>query len=97
MRRYEASQPNLIDGGFASIFNFLLKMCFWLHADINECDSSPCQNGASCSDEVNAYSCICVAGYTGTECQTGKWNAIISRHHFGQGRIGRVSDCYVKR
>jgi hypothetical protein len=41
-------------------------------ADIDECLSSPCQNGGTCSDEVNGYSCACVAGYTGGDCETSK-------------------------
>ncbi|KAI0226717.1 hypothetical protein LSAT2_022828 [Lamellibrachia satsuma] len=27
-------------------------------------------NGAACIDEVNVYSCTCVAGYTGDRCET---------------------------
>lgn len=42
-----------------------------LSADINECSSDPCQNGATCNDHVNKYSCSCVPGYTGIDCQTG--------------------------
>ncbi|XP_035234358.1 protein crumbs homolog 2-like [Anguilla anguilla] len=38
--------------------------------NIDECESSPCQNGASCEDLVNSYKCICPAGYTGTDCET---------------------------
>ena len=40
-------------------------------ADINECTSSPCMNGATCTNTVNAYTCGCVAGYMGTNCETG--------------------------
>ena len=29
----------------------------------------PCQNGASCMDEVNGYTCNCVLGYNGTHCE----------------------------
>ena len=36
----------------------------------NECSSSPCQNGATCKDAVNGYSCACVAGYEGVHCET---------------------------
>ena len=42
-----------------------------IFVDINECASNPCVNGASCSDEVNAFSCSCAAGYTGDRCETG--------------------------
>lgn len=43
-----------------------------LISDIDECGSQPCVNGATCNDEVNAYSCTCLAGYTGGHCETGK-------------------------
>ena len=39
--------------------------------DIDECASDPCQNDATCVDSVNAYSCNCKDGYTGTLCQIG--------------------------
>ena len=40
-------------------------------ADIDECDSSPCQNGGSCTDIVNGHTCNCVAGYDGANCENG--------------------------
>ncbi|KAK7105726.1 hypothetical protein V1264_017068 [Littorina saxatilis] len=40
-------------------------------SDIDECASSPCQNGGSCVDQVNAYTCNCPAGYNGSNCETG--------------------------
>jgi len=39
--------------------------------DIDECGSNPCENGATCIDAVDSYTCSCVAGYTGTHCETG--------------------------
>ena len=47
--------------------------------DINECDSGPCLNGATCADFVNFYTCDCVAGYTGTDCETSK---IVLHYYF---------------
>ena len=49
---------------------------FWIFMlwfpDFNECRSSPCQNGGTCSDDVNRYSCGCVDGYVGDHCETGR-------------------------
>ena len=43
----------------------------WLFLDIDECATIPCQNGGSCTDQVNGYTCNCVDGYDGTNCETG--------------------------
>lgn len=37
-------------------------------ADINQCDSNPC-NGHLCIDKVNAFKCQCKNGYYGDTCQ----------------------------
>lgn len=42
-----------------------------LFLDINECLSLPCQNGGTCNNEVNKYTCTCLGGYSGTNCETG--------------------------
>ena len=42
-----------------------------LSAFIDECASSPCQNGGTCVDDINSYSCNCDVGYEGTNCETG--------------------------
>jgi hypothetical protein len=52
-------------------FHFLL-VCL-SNADINECSSQPCANGGTCVDAVNGFSCVCVAGYSGT-----RWYALLS-------------------
>ena len=38
------------------------------------CSSSPCQYSGTCVHTGNGtgYSCVCVQGYTGDNCQTGK-------------------------
>ncbi|CAH1803247.1 unnamed protein product [Owenia fusiformis] len=38
--------------------------------DIDDCKDSSCENGGSCIDGVDSYSCNCVSGYTGRRCET---------------------------
>ena len=41
-------------------------------ADINDCVNLTCLNGGSCIDDVNNYTCRCVAGFKGDRCETSK-------------------------
>ena len=43
-------------------------------SDIDDCSPDPCLNGATCVDGVNSFTCTCVVGYMGTNCETGKQN-----------------------
>ncbi|GLH11808.1 Protein eyes shut, partial [Gryllus bimaculatus] len=36
---------------------------------VDECASSPCQNGGVCVDQVAGYACACVFGFTGKDCE----------------------------
>jgi len=36
----------------------------------DECASDPCQNGGTCNDGINGYTCTCDSGYEGTHCGT---------------------------
>ena len=44
----------------------------WPITDIYECASSPCQNGGTCIDDVNSYTCLCAPGYSGVNCHGGE-------------------------
>lgn len=37
--------------------------------EIDECSSSPCQNGAVCVDKLANYACACLMGFTGINCE----------------------------
>ena len=41
------------------------------YLDINDCINNTCQNGSTCFDEINSYSCNCTIGFNGTFCETG--------------------------
>ena len=43
----------------------------YFSSDIDECASSPCQNGGTCIDGINSYTCNCVPGHTGDNCEIG--------------------------
>ena len=43
-----------------------------LFVDIDDCSDTPCAHGGECIDGVDEYSCNCVPGYTGNDCDVGK-------------------------
>ncbi len=44
-----------------------------LSSDVDECISSPCQNGANCIQLFNRYRCDCNVGWQGTNCDLGEY------------------------
>ena len=59
-------------GKVVYLFIYLFILMFLsLLSELNECDSSPCSNGGSCTDLVNGYVCRCVFGYYGDTCEHG--------------------------
>ena len=44
----------------------------------DDCASDPCENNATCTDEVNNYTCTCMAGYEGNNCSIGKLDHVPS-------------------
>uniref|UniRef100_A0A672LV85 Protein jagged-1 n=1 Tax=Sinocyclocheilus grahami TaxID=75366 RepID=A0A672LV85_SINGR len=42
----------------------------YCHENINDCESSPCRNGGTCIDKINAYQCICADGWEGHNCES---------------------------
>lgn len=51
------------------MFFFFLNKGDDCQVDIDECQSDPCQNGATCQDGTNGYRCRCLPGYEGAFCQ----------------------------
>lgn len=41
----------------------------YCEANVNECISQPCVNGARCVDDVNGFRCVCLDGFAGLTCK----------------------------
>ena len=49
-------------------------------SDVDECLSSPCENGGSCANLMARYTCSCIAGWSGTNCQAGMYWKHMNSH-----------------
>ena len=49
-----------------------------------ECASNPCMSGATCNEDINKYTCTCVPGYNGINCEEG-----------GYLRSTKISQSYI--
>ena len=50
-------------------------------ADIDKCNPNPCQNGGKCEKLEDVYSCDCLSGYNGTNCEIGNDQLITTYIH----------------
>ena len=46
----------------------IMQLIFYC-LDIDDCNSSPCQNSGICNDEIDGYSCSCESGFMGENCE----------------------------
>ena len=53
-----------------TIWEWSLPLAF---SDIDDCLGLPCLHDGTCTDGINSYSCDCAAGFTGNDCETGKY------------------------
>ena len=63
--------PNSSDLGATKTASTKPKSNSIMFTDVDDCSGQPCQNGGTCIDGVNTYTCTCVTGYTGPHCQIG--------------------------
>ncbi len=64
-----------------SLLNFKFDMCNLMYnmffvifiTETNECASNPCNNGGTCTDGLNQFTCTCVPGWSGIACEISKY------------------------
>lgn len=44
----------------------------FVFADIDDCESQPCQNNGICHDRLNGFYCECPSFWEGVTCQLGE-------------------------
>ena len=64
-------QKNIYICHYTYLSELLLDLYVFQYLDIDECQSDPCQNSATCNDHINGYTCNCTDGYTGSNCESG--------------------------
>ena len=51
------------------LFKLQLTPYFSFVPEFDECSSSPCLNGGTCTDGINNYTCACRSPFFGSQCQ----------------------------
>ena len=47
---------------------FLLQNFLFFSQDVDDCNPDPCVNAYSCTDEPYNYTCVCIDGWSGKDC-----------------------------
>lgn len=70
-----------------------LHACCSPLADVDDCQSDPCENGGTCIDKTDSFLCLCLPSYEGDRCEKGEDATWRERHHsvdVGEGGWGFV-------
>ena len=46
-----------------------MTCCFMLYTDVDECETSPCQNQGACTNTPGGFNCGCPRGLEGVFCE----------------------------
>ena len=76
------------------IYVFISAFTGQFPLDIDECKSQPCQHGGTCFDGMYSYTCQCMDGFIGKNCEIGEYWLIhlVNVHNSGEnGKVKRTS------
>ena len=52
---------------FLCVFSNFISYTAWTNQD--PCQSRPCQNGGTCSQDGDSYNCVCTSNFEGKHCE----------------------------
>lgn len=50
-------------------------------ADVDDCQSEPCENGGTCIDKIDSFLCLCLPSYEGDRCEKGEDDTHVRLDH----------------
>ncbi|XP_056282449.1 protein jagged-2-like isoform X2 [Pseudoliparis swirei] len=66
----------------------------YCHENINDCASSPCENGGTCIDGINSFQCFCPEGWEGHLCDADVNECNMNSCQNGGRCVDLVNDFY---
>ena len=71
LRRFRVAEPFYVQ----NILNMLRSWSFRITrtGTTDNCTGVACQNGGTCRDGVDQFTCDCAIGYTGQNCEIGEY------------------------
>ena len=58
--------------------------------NVNDCDPNPCENGGTCQDEINSFTCLCATNSIGRTCQGNTSFEVIKNDRNSQPQKGKL-------
>lgn len=103
--RHSNKKPNYCTLYYFLVFSYVLYVSYSYKGtnceeNINECEEKPCLNSGTCFDTYGSYSCECLSGFTGQNCEivSTTWSTIICYGHsfFLSFKIKQVCDTIMR-
>lgn len=60
----------------------IIESIMFFLIDIDECQYGPCQHNSVCSNALGGYRCDCTQGWTGQNCESGKFKFCVQHMQY---------------